>query len=305
MRREILHRAIQGLITLLALSMIIFCLSRLAGDPLDLLLPLDASEENFAAARQQLGLDKPLPVQYGIFIIHAIKGDFGNSLRTGIAARELVIERLPNSISLAAVAVGMAVLLGFPLGILAASRRGTWIDSFVTAVAVTGMAMPSFWIAILLIQVFSVGLKVLPTGGMGGPSYYIMPAFSLALIILAGLTRLIRSGMIDALEAEYIKLARIKGASERTIVWSHALRNALIAPLTFGGMYFAILITMAVIVETVFAWPGLGRLAYEAVLSRDYPVIQAVVMTGGVIVILMNLMVDIVHSYIDPRIKSR
>ena len=303
MQRYILRRLAQSLIALLALSMIIFVLCRLIGDPTMLMLPDTATQDDIAQLRSALGLDKPWPVQYWLFISKAVQGDFGRSLKGQMPVMDLIKERLPNSIKLAAVSLTITVLFAFPLGVLAAVKKGTALDTVANLVAVLGQSLPQFWVGIVLIQIFAVGLRWLPVAGVGGVSHYILPAFTLGWFVVAGMMRLLRSSMLDVLDSEFIKMARIKGVPWSTVLWKHALRNALIPVLTFGAIYFAILITGAILVETVFAWPGIGQLVYQGIVFRDFPVIQAIVLLTAEIVVAVNLLVDITYAYVDPRIR--
>jgi len=303
MQRYILRRFFQALITLLAVSIIVFFLARLTGNPLHLLKPLDATEEDYRQAAKELGLDKPLPVQYGIFLVKAVKGDFGKSIRVGRPVSELLKIRVPNSLKLALAAIIVTALMAVPLGIIAAVKKGSFWDGLAQVIAVLGQSLPIFWVGIVFIFIFSVRLNLLPTSGMGGISHYILPAFTLGWALVAAIARLLRSSMLEVLDSEYIKMARIKGTPEGLVIWKHALKNALIPVVTFGGFYFAILLTGAVITETVFAWPGMGRLAYEAIMWRDFPVIQGVVLLATALVVTVNLLVDILYAYIDPRIR--
>ena len=303
MTRFVLRRLVQTLITLVLLSAVIFVLARISGDPLALILPLDASAEDRANARAELGLDRPLLEQYATFVGHAATGNFGMSLFHRRPVSELIVERLPNSIKLAAFAMGLGILMAFPLGIAAAIHKDTVIDRFAQTVAVLGQSLPTFWLGIILIEFFAGRLGWLPASGMDGFSNYIMPGFVLGWFVVAGMMRLIRSGMIDVLESEYVKLARVKGVPERRVIWVHALKNALLPVVTFMSVYFAILVTTAIVVETVFAWPGIGRLAYEGISARDFPLIQAVVLVTAIIVAAVNLVVDCLYCVIDPRIR--
>jgi peptide/nickel transport system permease protein len=303
MYRYIIRRFLQSILALLVLSMLIFCMSRLTGDPTLLMLPDDASHEDIVQLRHALGLDRPLPVQYWVFIRKAVQGDFGRSIKGQMPVIDMIKERLPNSIKLAAVALGIAVLLAFPLGVVAAVKKGTPVDTFANIVAVLGQSLPQFWVGIVLIQVFAVQLRWLPVAGAGSFLHYILPAFTLGWFVVAGMMRLLRSSMLDVLGSEFVKLARIKGLPARTVIWKHALRNALIPVLTFGAIYLAILVTGAILVETVFAWPGVGQLIYQGIVFRDFPVVQAVVLLTACIVITVNLLVDITYAYIDPRIR--
>jgi peptide/nickel transport system permease protein len=218
---------------------------------------------------------------------------------------ELIGERLPNSIKLAAAAMGFCVLIAIPLGVAAAVRRGRWMDTVAKLIAVSGQAAPPFWLGIVLIEIFAIRLEILPVAGMRGFTAYILPAFTMGWFITAGIMRLLRSSMIDVLDSDFMTMARAKGVSEKRAIFKHALRNSLIPVVSLGGIYFATLITMAVIVETVFAWPGLGRLAYEAIRQRDFPVIQGVVLMAAVIVITVNMFIDMLYAFLDPRIRYR
>ncbi len=303
MWRYIIVRLGQGVLALLLLSVVIFLLARASGDPLNLILPVDATEEDYARVSKALGLDRSLPVQYGIFAINAVKGDLGMSLRGRRPVTELLAERLPNSIKLATASIVAALLIAFPLGVIGAVKKGKPIATLVTVIAVLGQALPPFYVGILLIEFVSVRTGILPVAGMGGPAHYVLPSLTIGLFIVAGITRLLRSSMLDVLDTEYVKLARIKGVSETVVVWQHVLRNALIPVVTFAAMYFAAIVTMAVVVEVVFGWPGVGRLAFEAIMFRDFPVIQGVVLVTAIIVISINLIVDILYAWLDPRIR--
>jgi peptide/nickel transport system permease protein len=303
MQKYILKRFFQSLLALLVLSMLIFLMSRMTGDPTLLMLPDDATQEDIAQLRRALGLDKPLPVQYWVFISNAVQGDFGRSIKGQMPVIDMIAERLPNSIKLAAVALCIAVLLAFPLGVVAAVKKGTTVDTMANIVAILGQSLPQFWVGIVLIQIFAVRLRWLPVAGVGSFAHYVLPAFTLGWFVVAGMMRLLRSSMLDILGSEFVKLARIKGLPERTVIWKHALRNALIPVLTFGAIYLAILVTGAILVETVFAWPGVGQLIYQGIVFRDFPVVQAVVLLTACIVIAVNLVVDITYAYVDPRIR--
>lgn len=303
MWRFVLTRLGQSLVALAILSVVIFGLARATGDPLHLILPMVATEEDYANARRYLGLDRPLHVQYLTFVGHALTGDFGTSIRARRPVGELIRERLPNSLKLAAFAMTVAVALAFPLGVMAAVRKGTGVDRAAQVIALLGQSLPTFWVGIVLIEFVAGRLQWLPAGGTGGFAHYVLPGFTLGWFVVAGLMRLLRSGMLDVLDSEFVKLARVKGVAERAVIWRHALRNALIPVVTFAGVYFGILVTTAIVVESVFAWPGLGRLAYEAITSRDFPVIQAVVLLTAVIVAAINLAVDCLYAVIDPRIR--
>ena len=303
MLRFVLARLVQSLVALAILTVVVFVLARATGDPLQLILPMSASEEDYANARQYLGLDRSYVEQYLSFVGKALTGDFGNSLRARRPVIELIRDRLPNSLKLAAFAMTVSLLMAFPLGVLAAVRKGTAIDRAAQVIAVLGQSLPTFWVAIVLIEVVAGRLQWLPAAGSERLASYVLPGFTLGWFVVAGMMRLLRSGMLEVLDSEYVKLARVKGVAEHRVVWLHALKNALIPVVTFAGIYFSILVTTAIVVETVFAWPGLGRLAYEAITSRDFPVIQAVVLTTAAIVALVNLSVDCLYAFIDPRIR--
>lgn len=285
------------------LSVVVFILARATGDPLHLILPMSATPEDYAEARRYLGLDRPYVEQYLSFVGRAVTGDLGMSLRARRPVSELIRQRLPNSLSLAIFAMGVSLAVAFPLGVLAAVKKGTALDRTAQVIAVLGQSLPTFWVAIVLVEFVAGRLQWLPAGGNEGFASYILPGFTLGWFVVAGMMRLLRSAILEVLDSEYVKLARVKGVGESQVVWVHALKNALIPVITFAGIYFAILVTTAIVVETVFAWPGLGRLAYEGISSRDFPVIQAVVLTTAVIVAVVNLAVDCLYAVIDPRIR--
>jgi peptide/nickel transport system permease protein len=264
---------------------------------------MSATPEDYAEARRSLGLDRPYVEQYLSFVGRAVTGDLGMSLRARRPVSELIRQRLPNSLSLAIFAMGVSLAVAFPLGVLAAVKKGTALDRTAQVIAVLGQSLPTFWVAIVLVEFVAGRLQWLPAGGNEGFASYILPGFTLGWFVVAGMMRLLRSAMLEVLDSEYVKLARVKGVGESQVVWVHALKNALIPVITFAGIYFAILVTTAIVVETVFAWPGLGRLAYEGISSRDFPVIQAVVLTTAVIVAVVNLAVDCLYAVIDPRIR--
>jgi peptide/nickel transport system permease protein len=283
--RFVLARLFQSLVALAILSVVVFILARATGDPLHLILPMSATQEDYAEARRYLGLDRPYVEQYFSFVGKAVRGDFGTSLRARKPVIELIRERLPNSLKLAVFAMGISLAMAFPSGVMAAVKKGTGIDRAAQVIAVLGQSLPTFWLAIILVEFVSGRLQWLPAAGNdAGLASYILPGFTLGWFVVAGMMRLLRSSMLEVLDSDYVKLARVKGVAERRVVWLHALKNALIPVVTFAGIYFAILVTTAIVVETVFAWPGLGRLAYEGISSRDFPVIQAVVLTTAAIV---------------------
>jgi peptide/nickel transport system permease protein len=300
----VLRRLLEMLGALLAMSLIVFVLSRALGDPVSLMLSDYATEADREAMRAELGLDRPLPAQYLSFVGNALRGDLGNSVA---GAREPVVDiimvRLPASLQLATVALGLSLVIGIPLGVVAATRYGTWVDTAVRALALVGQAIPVFWLGIVLIFVFSVELRWLPTSGYGSFSHFVLPAVTMALFTVAAVTRLTRISMLDALDSEFVRLARMKGLSEIRVVWKHALSNSLIPVLTYMGAFFATMVTGAVVIETVFGWPGIGRLAYEAIIDRDYPLMQAVVLVMTSLFMLANMTVDLLHAWLDPRLR--
>lgn len=305
MQRYILHRCGQSLLALLLLSMVIFVLARATGDPLQLILPMQATAEDYANARQLLGLDQPWPWQYWQFLHQAVRGDFGMSLRARRPVRELLAERLPNSLKLAGFALTCGLLVAVPLGILAAVYKGTYIDTLANAISALGQALPTFWVGMVLVEFCAAQWQLFPAGGMGSLAHYVLPGLSMGWFVVAGMMRLLRSSMLEVLGSEFIVMARVKGVRERWVLGKHALRNALLPVVTFGALYFSMLVTTAIVVETVFAWPGMGRLTYDAITSRDFPVIQAVVLTTALLVVVVNLGVDILYAYLDPRIRYR
>jgi peptide/nickel transport system permease protein len=297
------RRLLQGVVLLFVLALIVFALARVTGNPADLMLPDDASAEDRADLMRTLGLDRPLHEQLLTFLGGAVRGDLGRSIRYRKPAVEVFFERLPNTLTLVPLALVSAVLVSIPLGLLAAAYRGTMIDRVCSAVAVLGIATPSFWLGIVLIYVFSITLGWLPSARMGGPAHYVLPVITLSAFLVAGMMRLVRSSVLEVLDSEFVKLARIKGLSSTVVLWKHCLRNALIPVVTLFGVFFALLVTGAIVTETVFAWPGVGRLAYEAVIFRDYPLLQAVILLKAIIVLSVNLAVDVLYAYLDPRVR--
>jgi peptide/nickel transport system permease protein len=292
------------MIALFLMSVIVFLLGRLSGDPVSMLLSQYSTEEDRVRITEQLGLNKPVLEQYGIFIFNALKGDLGKSVAgDNRPALTLILERFPASLKLALVALIISILIGIPLGVLSAVKRGSFLDAFARLLALLGQSLPAFWLGIVLMYFFSVKLRLLPTSGYGGIRHFILPAATMGLFTVAAVTRLTRSSMLEVLDSEYIKLARIKGVSEVIVIWKHALRNSLMPVITFMGTFFATMITGAVVIETVFSWPGIGRLAYESILNRDFPVMQGVILFMTTLYILANLIVDILYAWIDPRIR--
>ncbi len=303
MRRFIAHRLLQSGITLLLMSVLVFGLARLTGNPLDLMLSNYATEEQYAAMAKELGLDRPLVVQYWTFLKGALQGDMGESIYYKRPAGQVVLDRFGATAELGVAALLISLLIAIPIGVMSAVKRDTILDTFGKGVAVLGQSVPNFWLGILLIEFVGVRLELFPTSGRGDLMHLILPAFTLGWFVTAGIMRITRSGMLDVIDSEYIKLARAKGVPQRAVVWKHALKNAMIPVVTFTGIIFAQLLVGSIIVETVFAWPGIGRLAYQAVLQRDFPLLQTIVIAFTVIYVVLNLMVDVVYGWIDPRIR--
>jgi ABC-type dipeptide/oligopeptide/nickel transport system permease component len=291
------------LLSLLLLSLTIFFFVRVTGDPAALLVEPGASAADIAAIHQRFGLDRPLWEQYGLFMWALAHGDLGQSFYYQTPVSELYFSRLPYSLLLATAAMVFSLVIGIPSGVLASVRVGRFWDSAGKLFALLGLSLPSFWVGLVLILIFSVYLRWLPSSGAGTPAHLIMPAFALGWYFAAAHMRLTRSSMLDVLGSEYIKLARLKGLPEALVIAKHAFKNALIPVITLAGINLVIMINVAVVVETVFAWPGIGRLLYEGITFRDFPVVQGVVLLGGAMIIIVNLAIDILYAVIDPRIR--
>ena len=304
MGRFLLRRLGQGAISILGASLIIFVISRLSGDPVALLVPADAPQSLIAEIRSRFGLDLPLWQQYLIFLGRALTGDFGNSYRWQMPALKLILDRLPATVELALCGLVFSVMIALPTGVLSAVHRGGWIDRIGRVFAMLGQAMPAFWVGLLLILVFAIRLNWLPAFGHGSAVHVILPAIALGWYPVAAQTRVVRSAMLDVLDSDHIRLARALGTPERLIVWKYALRNAAIPLLTMLGVYFAAMLGGAFVVETIFAWPGVGRTVVEAVFSRDFPVVQAGVLFTSILFVLSNLLVDLSYGLVDPRIRD-
>jgi len=291
------------LLSLLLLSLTIFFFVRVTGDPAALLVEPGASAADIAAIHERFGLDRPLWEQYGLFMWALAHGDLGQSFYYQTPVSELYLSRLPYSLLLAGAAMVFSLAIGIPSGVLASVRVGRFWDSAGKLFALLGLSLPSFWVGLVLILIFSVYLRWLPSSGAGTPAHLIMPAFALGWYFAAAHMRLTRSSMLDVLGSEYIKLARLKGLPEALVIAKHAFKNALIPVITLAGINLVIMINVAVVVETVFAWPGIGRLLYEGITFRDFPVVQGVVLLGGAMIIVVNLAIDILYAVIDPRIR--
>ena len=303
MRRYILHRLWQGAVAVVGALLIVFVAQRLSGDPVALLLPMDATEADFEAMRRALGLDRPLPVQFVVFLRDALLGDFGHSYLWNMPAMELILERLPATLELALAGLVFALALAVPLGVLSAVHRGGWIDNAAKLFAMLGQAMPNFWVGLLLIVFVAVQLQWLPAYGRGTIGHLVLPAIALGWYPVAAMTRTLRSAMLDIMQSDYVRMERAIGLPERAIIWRFALRNAAVPLVTLVGVYFANMLGGAFVIEVVFAWPGVGRAVVEAVFARDFPVVQAGVILAAVVFVVVNLIVDLTYGLIDPRIR--
>jgi ABC-type dipeptide/oligopeptide/nickel transport system permease component len=303
MKRFVLRRLGYAVLTLVLLSLTIFLLVRVTGDPTVLLVEPGASRADIDALRHDLGLDRSYAVQYVGFVKDIVRGDFGRSFYYRTPVLELYLSRLPNSLLLAVAAMAFSLLIGIPSGIIAAVRVNGWWDSAGKIFALLGLSMPSFWVGLLLILFFSVYLGWLPSSGSGTVWHVLMPAFALGWYFAAAHMRLTRSSMLEVLGSEYVKLARLKGLPEALVISKHAFKNALIPVMTLAGINLVLMVNVAIVVETVFAWPGIGRLIYEGISFRDFPVVQATVLMNGAMVIVVSLVVDILYAVVDPRIR--
>jgi ABC-type dipeptide/oligopeptide/nickel transport system permease component len=291
---------------LLAISAIAFLVLQLTpGDPASLMLGESATPESIALMRQQLGLDRPLAVQYVVFVVSATRGDLGRSYATYLPVFPELLKRFWMTVQLGVLAFAIASSVGVPLGVIAAVRRGTWLDHVVRLAVLTSISLPVFWLGILLIYLFAVTLHWLPSTGSGTPGHLVLPAIALTAYPLALFTRLTRASMLDVLRKDYLRTARAKGVGGRGIILRHALRNALIPIVTVMGLQIGALLTGAVLVESVFAWPGLGKYMVDAVFTRDYPVIRGAILFFALIFVVVNLAVDVLYASLDPRIRFR
>lgn len=304
MKHFILRRLIQTAFTAVLVSLIVFTLARLTGDPTLTLLPAEATEQDRNFFRDQYGLDRPLPVQYLTYAGNVLRGDLGVSFRYREPALGIVLQRLGATLQLAVASMILATLIALPLGVLSAIRRGTWIDAAVRAFAALGQSTPSFWLGLVLVLVFAVELGWLPTSGRGGLQHLILPAVTLSFFTAGAVARLTRANMLESMRSDFVRFERLAGLPERAIVLRHALRNAAIPVVTFMALQFGVLLSGAVVTETVFAWPGIGLLVVDAISARDYPVIQATVLVTAFLILLLNLAVDLLYGWLDPRIGT-
>ena len=303
MPKFVIGRFIQAVLTLFVTSFAIFALSYSSGSPADLLLGRDASAQERAAFIERMGWDRPLPIQYWGFVKDAARGEFGTSQRMKEPVTKVVGSRIGPSMKLTGVALGITVFISLPLGVLGAVKRGQWMDKGALTFALVGQAAPAFFLALGAILVFAVWFQWFPTSGTGTWKHYVLPGVTLGWGISAGMVRLLRASMLDVLDSEYVKLARVKGLREGTVVWKHAMRNALIPVVTFMGYTYGHILAAAIITETVFAWPGLGKLTYDAIIWRDFPVLQLAILVWVSLIIFINFLVDLSYGVIDPRIR--
>ena len=296
-------RVLQALLSMLVVISIVFVLARLSGNPVHLLLDVNATQQDIDILTHHLGLDKPLLVQYALYVKNIAMGDFGTSILTRRPVTEHLWERLPATVELGVVAMVLSIAIGVPLGVYSAVHRGEILDGVARVFAVLGQSLPPFWLGLMLILMFGVMLGVLPAGGHGGPQHLILPAFTLGYFTSAAIMRLTRSSMLEVLGSDYIKFARLKGLHQQVVLWKHGLKNALLPVITFAVMLFVQFLGGAVVTETVFAWPGLGRLILESITTRDYPIVQAGVLVLSALFLTANLCVDVLYSYLNPRIR--
>ena len=299
----ILKRLFHSIFVLVGISLVVFIILHLTGDPAALLMPMDATPDQIAQFRKEMGFTDPLIVQYWRFFKGTLHGDFGLSFRHSQPALDLVLERMPATIQLTLAAMIIAMIIAVPVGIISAIRRNSILDHIGMTGALLGQSTPVFWLGIMLILVFSVTIQWFPSSGRGAIEHLVLPAVTLGMFSMARTARMMRSSMLEVLGQEYMKTAKAKGLSPRMVILKHALKNALIPVVTIVGMELGTLLGGAVITETIFAWPGVGRLAVQAIYNRDYPVVQAAVFLLAAIFVLVNLLVDILYTYLDPRVK--
>jgi peptide/nickel transport system permease protein len=304
MWRYLRRRLLLAVVTYWAVATVVFALLYLTGDPVAVLLAgTPAAQTELEQLRHELGFDQPVPIQYARFLAGAIRGDLGKSLRSGEPAMQLVLRRIGFTIQLALMSLVIALVLSVPLGLISATFRGTLLDRALMLFTMVGQSMPIFWVGLLMILVFAVGLRWLPAGGAGGIQYLILPACTLALYPLARITRLVRSSLVDVLNQEYILAARARGLREAIVVGKHALKNASLPVVTIAALQFGYMLGGAVITETIFGWPGIGHYTVMAIHERDFPVVQAAVVLASGMFIALNLLVDLLYGYLDPRIR--
>jgi len=306
MLRYILKRLLLLIPILLGVSIIVFTVLHMSpGDPAQIMLGPMASQESIAQMRESLGLNKPLYIQYFIFLKNTLQGDFGRSIRTNTPVIEEIFSRLPATLKLSTLGMLLAIIIGFPLGVLSALKQNTIIDTTSSFLALIGFSIPNFWAGLMLMLLLSVYIPVLPSSGYGSWQHLVLPSLTLAIQTIAVITRMTRSSMLEVIRQDYVKTARAKGISDKLVLVRHIIRNALIPVVTIAGLYFGHSLGGVVVTETVFSYPGVGRLLVDAIRSKDYPVVQAGILIFAVGVALINLIVDVVYAYLDPRIKAQ
>jgi peptide/nickel transport system permease protein len=297
------RRVAQTALILVAITVVVFWVVRLSGDPVLLMLPADAGQQDIQRLRESLGFDQPVHIQLWRFMERVLTGDFGTSLRFQEPALALVLDRLPSTALLALTALAISTLIAIPLGVLSAVRRDSLWDRAAMGAALLGQSMPIFWTGIMLITVFSVALDLFPSSGSGTIRHLVLPAAALGFFSTGRMTRLVRAGMLEVLGQDYVRTARAKGLAERRVVYRHALRNSLLPVITIVGLELGSTLGGAVVTETVFAWPGVGRLIVSAIFARDYPLVQAAVLVVATMLVLVNLVVDLLYTVVDPRVR--
>ena len=303
MSRFIVGRALQSLLSLFVVSLVVFYAARLTGDPTVLMLSEMATKEDAARLRAHLGLDKPITTQYALFLKQAAQGDLGESTRYRRPVTDVLAARFPASLELGSVAIVISILIALPIGVYSAVHRGTALDFVGRLFAVLGQSLPLFWLGLILILIFAVWFGWVPAAGRGGPANFILPAVTMGWATTPAIMRLTRSAMLEVLESEYVKFARIKGLPEWKVVWKHALKNALLPVITFSVLLFAEMIAGAIVTETVFAWPGVGQLLISSVNTRDFPMVQATVLLLASLFVLGNFAVDVLYAWLNPKIR--
>jgi len=298
-------RLVRALIAVWLVSTVVFVVTRLSGDPVPLLLPADAPRSEYARVARELGTDRPLPVQYAVFLGHVVRGDFGRSIHFREPAMRVAIGYLPATVELGLTAFALAVLVAVPVGVVSAVRRNTAVDHAAMAVALVGQSAPTFFLGILFILLLSLKAGLLPTSGRGDWTHLVLPAMTLGAFSMASIARLTRSALLEVLRQDYVRTARAKGLREWRVVVKHAFRNAAVPVLTITGLQLGTLLGASVVTETVFAWPGLGRLAIHSIYNRDYPIVQCVVFLSALVFIVINFVIDLTYGLLDPRIRPR